>query len=262
MRPTPLVLALVSLGLTACPGAAHRPAPEPEGEAPPTAAVYGPAELAPRGMGGVAEPPPAPPALSSPAARCPEGFAPLGAVCHPAAPALVESRSACEREGGAACEAHAGAVLEVLEVAHERYEAIALGGGEGREATRLLARQLKQKLDGAERLGAAYEGVIALPAGPWRHHAQVQEGALWEHLAEGLTTIPAPAPLTPEQQSIFQAALEEKAAPVREKARDLYVQAVTGAAGLGLEDELIRWAQARLRAIDGSGAPAGEAEQE
>lgn len=114
--------------------------------------------------------------------------------------------------------ASARAAIEQLEPQFVALRAMTLGAD-----SNAITRDLKRSIQALARLDKAYRPLIT-PDQPLPSIAALARTAMaYEHLADLLLGAPAPAQLTPDQQEMYRAALQEKAFPLQERAQDMWL---------------------------------------
>ena len=115
---------------------------------------------------------------------------------------------------------------------------------------RLLVKQLQKKTKLLLELEKAYQEVIKLKEPVFLVSSAYKLGLAYENMAVVLRKIPVPEKLTPEQQEIYQQALEAKALPFLEKAKNHFQAAVKKAKELGAITDHARRAEDKLIGLE------------
>ncbi len=126
-------------------------------------------------------------------------------------------------------EAVANAMFEAIEPEYQAYVAVPLSGSED-----TMAKNLVRKLQAVDDLQKRYTQVLALGQGEYGIAALYRIGAVFQHMAQAIFATPCPKRLDEDQCGIYQAALQEKAFPLEEKAIEAYDKALAKAYELGL----------------------------
>ncbi len=150
-----------------------------------------------------------------------------------------------QKQAPCALVAVAEAAFWQLEDTNKSYQEISLNVSSSR-----LARNLGQKLDMLAQLLEEYTGVLGLGQGDYGIAALYQIGKMHQHLAEAIFASPCPQQLDDDQCGMYQAALQEKAFPLEEKAIDAYDKALAKAYELGLYNEWLTKTQDALVAYE------------
>lgn len=148
--------------------------------------------------------------------------------------------------------AAANASFVMLEPEFQNYVNIPLTGVSERQMT----KNLIDKLGLVESLQQAYTQVLQLGQGDYGIAALYRIGAVYQHLAQEIFATPCPRRLTEDQCMIYQAALQEKAFPLEEKAIEAYDKAMSKAYELGLYNDWLAKAQEAMKTYEPNRFPA------
>lgn len=153
--------------------------------------------------------------------------------------------SDADKTKGCAAEAGATAAFYGIEPDYEAYTAITLSGGEDQ-----MARNLVKKLDMVDSLQKRYTQVLSLGHGDYGIASLYRIGAIYQQLAQAIFATQCPKRLDADQCGIYQAALQEKAFPLEEKAIEAFDKAMSKAYELGIYNEWLAKTQEALRTYE------------
>ncbi len=131
-----------------------------------------------------------------------------------------------------ALEAAGAAAFEMLEPEFQAFLELELVGSE-----RQVQQRLIQKLERVDALQKQYTQVLAIGAGDYGIAALYRIGRVYQDLARGIYNSQCPRRLTEDQCMMYEAALQEQAFPLEEKAIEAYNKALEKAYELGLYND-------------------------
>lgn len=99
---------------------------------------------------------------------------------------------------------------------------------------------LQAKIKGKDRVYEAYTNVVKLKSPEWAVASLYRIGMAHDHLAEALTTVPAPKIFTDEQAMLFKDKLSQEALPIEEQATQAMVLCLEKSAEYGVFNEWTR----------------------
>lgn len=161
---------------------------------------------------------------------------------------LIESYKKLPEEAkGKACPLNAVALasFKLIEPEYENYMSIDLSGGE-----KQMTQKLVKKLEMVKELQGQYTEVLGIGQGDYGIASLYRIGYMYQHLAEAIFNTECPSRLTDDQCMIYQAALQEKAFPLEEKAIEAYDNALAKAYELGLYNEWLAKTQEALKTYE------------
>jgi hypothetical protein len=113
-----------------------------------------------------------------------------------------------------------------------------------------MTQNLLKKLEQVEVLQKEYTQVLAIGQGDYGIASLYRIGVIYQHLAQAIFDTQCPKRLTEDQCMIYQAALQEKAFPLEEKAIEAYEKALAKAYELGLYNDWLAKAQDALKTYE------------
>jgi TolA-binding protein len=153
--------------------------------------------------------------------------------------------SAADKQKPCPLEAVATAAFKTMEPDFDGYMAIKLEGSEKDMKNKLL-----KKLDVIKDLQKRYTDVLALGEGNFGIAALYRIGVVYQDLAQQIFATPCPKKLDEDQCAIYQAALQEQAFPLEEKAIEAYDKALKKAYELGIYNDWLAKTQDALKAYE------------
>ena len=133
-----------------------------------------------------------------------------------------------------------------IEPSYDKYRAIKLAGVGERQMTKNLLAKLEQ----VEILQQDYTKLLQLGQGDYGIASLYRIGQVYQQLAQQIFDTRCPKRLTEDQCMIYEAALQEKAFPLEEKAIEAYDKALQKAYELGLYNDWLAKAQEALKVYE------------
>ena len=140
-----------------------------------------------------------------------------------------------------ALDAVAKAAFELIEDDYLAFEAISLSIS-GPD----LVKNFTRKAEMLSGLETSYTSVLAIGQGDFGIASLYRIGKMYQHLSSALVESPCPRNLTEDQCGMYQAALQEKAFPLDDKAIEAFDKALAKAYELGLYNEWLMKTQDAL----------------
>ncbi|MEE2961253.1 MAG: tetratricopeptide repeat protein [Myxococcota bacterium] len=153
-----------------------------------------------------------------------------------------EKLDADEKKAPCALDAVAYVSFEQLEPRFTTYKAISLNTTN----QRTLGKNLETKLAQVPELEAEYTKVLAIGQGDFGIASLYRIGVVYQNMSDELLGSPCPPNLTDDQCGMYQAALQEKAFPLENKAIEAYDKTLAKAYELGLYNDWLVKAQDAL----------------
>jgi TolA-binding protein len=153
--------------------------------------------------------------------------------------------SAADKQKPCPLDAVATAAFRTVEPDFESYMAVKLEGSD-----KDLKNKLLKKLDAIKDLQKRYTDVLALGEGNHGIAALYRIGAIYQDLAQQIFATPCPKKLDEDQCAIYQAALQEQAFPLEEKAIEAYDKALKKAYELGIYNDWLAKTQEALKVYE------------
>lgn len=150
-----------------------------------------------------------------------------------------------EKQKPCALEAMGAAAFAGVEPDFESYYAITLTGSE-----KEIGQKLLKKLDLVEQLQKRYTDVLGVGAGDYGIASLFRIGQMYQQLAKAIFDTPCPKKLDEDQCAIYQAALQEKAFPLEEKAIEAFDKGLAKAYELGLYNDWLAKSQDALKTYE------------
>lgn len=142
-------------------------------------------------------------------------------------------------------DAVAHASFAMLQPEYDEYMALNLSGSE-----KDMGQKLIKKLEKVDELQKRYTQVLAIGQGDYGIASLYRIGTMYQNLAKAIFDTPCPKRLDEDQCAIYQAALQEKAFPLEEKAIEAYDKALAKAYELGLYNEWLAKTQEALKTYE------------
>jgi TolA-binding protein len=151
-----------------------------------------------------------------------------------------------DRQKACPLEAVADATFHLLKPEVDEYLAIKLAGVNEKQ----LEKNLPLKVARVAELEGKLTQVLSIGQGDYGIAALYTIGHLYQHLAQEMFATECPRRLTEDQCMIYNAAVQEKAFPLEEKAIEAFDKALAKAYELGLYNEWLAKAQASLKTYE------------
>ncbi|MCK5687749.1 tetratricopeptide repeat protein [Myxococcota bacterium] len=153
--------------------------------------------------------------------------------------------SAKSKKASCSLDAVGEAAFVKVQASYDEYMGIKLEGSD-----KVIEENLIKKLGMVDSLQKSYTQVLSIGQGDYGIASLYRIGRVYQVMAEDIFNVPCPRKLDMDQCDIYQAALQEKAFPLEEKAIEAFDKALGKAYELGLYNDWLAKAQEAMKTYE------------